>query len=185
MNIGQSVILTVPLLPLVTPNLGAILGLGPWPEQPLIIIWGRFGSGAIFTLITVQSRMARIPRVMTITIIHALNTYYIRMMWIHYEYVRRITLATGCYCDDYHPITNSLPYHCRIMTLPFPLRRYFTCNYNRETFHERWRMPRTWQNIVRMQDDIRMTVSDSTTNLCELKTMGYIVSSQYIRALMG
>ena len=29
MNIGQSVILTVPLLPLVTPNLGTILGLGP------------------------------------------------------------------------------------------------------------------------------------------------------------
>ena len=71
------------------------------------------------------------------------------------------------------------------MTVPSPLRRYLTCNYNRETFHERWRMPRTWQNIVRMQDDIRMTVSDSTTNLCELKTMGYIVSSQYIRALMG
>ena len=110
---------------------------------------------------------------------------YIRMMWIHYEYVRIITLATGCYCDDYHPITNSLRYHCWIMTLPSPLRRYFTCNYNRETFHERWRMPRTWQNIVRMQDDIRMTVSDSTTNLCKLKTMGYIVSSQYIRALMG
>ena len=71
------------------------------------------------------------------------------------------------------------------MTLPISLRRYFTCNYNPENFQERWRMPRTWQNIVRMQDDIRMTVSDSTANLCELKTMGYIVSSQCIRVLMG
>ena len=35
----------------------------------------------------------------------------------------------------------------------------------------------TWPNLVGMQDDIRKNVSDSTTNLCELKTMGYIVSS--------
>ena len=46
-----------------------------------------------------------------------------------------------------------------------------------KTFHKRWRMPRTWPNLVEMQDDIKKNVSDSTTNLCELKTMGYIVSS--------
>ena len=110
-------------------------------------------------------------------IIHALTTYYIRMMRIYYEYVTIITYAKRCYCDDYDLITNSLRYHCRIMTLPIPLRRYFTCNSNPESFHERWGMPRTWPNLVRMQDDIRKNVSDSTTNLCELKTMGYIVSS--------
>ena len=48
------------------------------------------------------------------------------------------------------------------MALPIPLCRYFTCNSTRETFHERWRMPRTWQNLVGMQDDIRKNVSDST-----------------------
>ena len=110
-------------------------------------------------------------------IIHALSTYYMRMMRIHYEYVMIITYATRCYYDDYDLITNSLRYHCRIMTLPIPLRRYFTCNSTPESFHERWQMPRTCPNLVRMQDDIRKNVSDSTTNLCELKTMGYIVSS--------
>ena len=99
------------------------------------------------------------------------------MMRIYYEYVTIIAYAARCYYDDYDLITNLLRHYYRIMTLPIPLRRYFTCNCNRETFHERCRMPRTWQNIVRMQDDIRMTVSDSTKNLCELKTMGYIVSS--------
>ena len=110
-------------------------------------------------------------------IIHVLSRYYIRMMRIYYEYVTIIAYAARCCYDDYNLITNFLRHYYRIMTLPIPLRRYFTCNCNRETFQERWRMPRTWQNIVRMQDDIRMTVSDSAKNLCELKTMGYIVSS--------
>ena len=109
-------------------------------------------------------------------IIHTFSTYYIRMMRIYYEYLTIITHATRCYYDDYDLITNSLRRKCRIMTLPIPLRRYFTCNSTRETFQERWGMPRTWPNLVRMQDDIRKNVSDSTTNLCELKTMGYIVS---------
>ena len=110
-------------------------------------------------------------------IIHALSTYYIRMMPIYYEYVTIITYATRCYYDDYDLITNSLRYLCRIITLPIPLRRYFTCNSTRDSFHERWRMPRTYPNLVGMQDDIRKNVPDSTKNLCELKTMGYIVSS--------
>ena len=63
----------------------------------------------------------------------------------------------------------SLRIYCDIITCRF--HYVGTCNCNPETFHERWRMPGTWQNIVRMQDDIRMTVSDSTKNLCELKTM--------------
>ena len=99
------------------------------------------------------------------------------MMRIYYEYVTIIAYATRCCYDDYDLITNLLRHYYQIMTLQIPLRRYCTCNCNRETFHERWRMPRTWQNIVRMQDDIRMTVSDSTKNFCELITMGYIVSS--------
>ena len=110
-------------------------------------------------------------------IIHVLSTYYIRMIRLYYEYVTIITYATRCSYDDYDLITNSLRYHCRIMTLPIALRRYFTCNSTGESFHERWRMSRTCPNLVRMQDDIRKNVSDSTTNLCELKTMGYIVSS--------
>ena len=110
-------------------------------------------------------------------IIHTLSTYYIRMMRIYYDYVTIITYATRCYYDDYDLFTNSMRYHCRIMTLPILLRRYFTCNITRESFHERWRMPRTCPNLVGTQDDIRKNVSDSTTNLCELKTMGYIVSS--------
>ena len=110
-------------------------------------------------------------------IIHALNTYYIWMVRMYYEYVMLITYATRCYYDDYDLITNSLRHYCRIMTLPIPLRRYFTCNSTRETFQERWRIPRTWRNLVGMQDDIKKNVSDITTNLCELKTMGYIVSS--------
>ena len=132
-----------------------------------------------WVLCCVQSRLARIPRVQLTTniIIHALSTYYIWMVRIYYEYVTIITYATRCYYDDYDLITNSLRHYCRIMTLPIPLRRYFTCNSTRETFHERWRMPRTWPNLVGMQDDIKKNVSDSTRNLCELKTMGYIVSS--------
>ena len=118
-------------------------------------------------------------------IIHALSTYYIRMMRVYHEYVTIITYATRCYYDDYDLITNSLRYHCRIITLPIPLRRYVTCNSTRESFHERWRMPRTYPNLVGMQDDIRKKVPDSTKNECELKTMGYIVSSLRIRALMG
>ena len=118
-------------------------------------------------------------------IIHALSTYYIRMIRVYYEYVTIITYATRCYYDDYDLITNSLRYHCRIITLPIPLRRYFTCNSTRESFHERWRMPRTYPNLVGMQDDIRKNVPDSTKNLCQLKTMGYIVSSLRIRALIG
>ena len=110
-------------------------------------------------------------------IIHALSAYYIRMMRIYYEYITIITYATRCYYDDYDLITNSLRHYSRIMTLPTPLRRYFTCNSTRETFHERWRMPRTWRNLVGMQDDIRKNVPDSTRNLYELKMMGYIVSS--------
>ena len=110
-------------------------------------------------------------------IIHALSTYYIWMVRIYYEYVTIITYATRCYYDDYDLISISLRPYCRIMTLPIPLRRYFTCNSTRETFHEHWRMPRTWPNPVGVQDDIKKNLSDSTTNLCELKTMGYIVSS--------
>ena len=110
-------------------------------------------------------------------IIHAFSRYYIRMMRIYYEYVTITAYATRCYDDAYDLITNSLRHYCRIMTLRIPLRSYFTCNSTLETFHERWRMPRTWPNLVGMQDDIRKNVSDSTTNLCELKTMGYIVSS--------
>ena len=110
-------------------------------------------------------------------IIHALSRYYIWMMRIYYEYVTIIAYATRYYYDAYDLITNSLRHYCGIMTLPIPLRSYFTCNRPRETFHERWRMPRTWPNLVGMQVDIRKNVSDSTTNLCELKTMGYIVSS--------
>ena len=111
------------------------------------------------------------------SMIHALSTYYIWMVRIYYEYVTIITYARRWYYDDYDLITNPLRPYCRIMTLPISLRRYFTCNSTRETFHERWRMPRTWPNLVGMQDDIKKNVSDSTTNLCELKTMGYIVSS--------
>ena len=85
--------------------------------------------------------------------------------------------ATRCYYDDCDLITNSLRHYCRIMTLPISLGSYFTCNSTRDTFHERWRMPGTWPNLVGMQDDIRKNVSDSTTNLYELKMMGYIVSS--------
>ena len=99
------------------------------------------------------------------------------MVRIYYEYATIITYATRCYYDDYDLIMNSLRPYCRIMTLPMPLRRYFTCNSTRETFHERWRMPRTQPNLVGMQDDIKKNVSDSTTNLCELKMMDYIVSS--------
>ena len=104
---------------------------------------------------------------------------------ICYEYVTIITYATRYYYDDYDLITNSLRYHCRIITLLTPLRWYFTCNSTRESFHERWRMPQTYPNLVGMQDDIRKNVPDSTKNICELKTMGYIVSSSRIRALMG
>ena len=35
-----------------------------------------------------------------------------------------------------------------------------------------WNFPRTWQNFARMQKDIRMTVTDSATNPCELKNDG-------------
>ena len=58
-------------------------------------------------------------------------------------------------------------------------------NSTRETVHERWRVPRTLPNLAGMQDDFRKNVSDGTTNLCELKMMGYIVSSTHIPALMG
>ncbi len=99
------------------------------------------------------------------------------MVRIYYEYVTIITYATRCYYDDFDLISNSLRPYYGIMTLPIPLRRYFTCNSTPETFQEHWRMPRTWPNLVGVQDDIKKNLSDSTTNLCELKTMGYIVSS--------
>ena len=94
------------------------------------------------------------------------------MVRIYYEYVTIITYATRWYYDDYDLITNPLRPYCRIMTLPIPLRRYFTCNSTRETFHERWRMPRTCPNLVGMQDDIKKNVSDSTTNPLRIENDG-------------